>query len=190
MSQTGRALLTATLTTVVALMTLTLASFDGFREFGVACALGVAVCLMAAVLVIPPMVGASERMRPSRRPQRAVSERAGVRWGLRVCRGSALVLVALGLLGVARSDQIQFEYDFGNLEAPKDPDRIKYGSALGRTRSSAPALMLGRDEAQMREVHAELSRRLRSNDPQLRGFTTIASGLPSAEQQRRRTGRC
>lgn len=187
-SRTGRALLTATVTTVVSLGLLGFASFDGFREFGIACGLGVAVCLATAVLLIPPLVGASELVRPTPLPP-PLPERSGSGSGegwLAACRVGAVALLALSLIGFADYRAVQFEYDFGNLEAPRDPDRIKYGSALGRERSSAPAVILGRDEAQMREVHAELSSRLRADDPLLRGFTTIATAVPSAEDQAQR----
>ena len=185
-SRTGRALVTATVTTVASLLMLSFASFDGFREFGVACGLGVAICLITSILVIPPLVGASEKVMASRPPASAGGARSTATWPLTVARAVAAVLVVAGVAGVVTSDRVAFEYDFGNLEAPRDPDRIKYGSALGRTRSSAPAVMLGADEAQMREVHAHLSERLRNDDPLLRGFTTIATAVPSTADQEAR----
>jgi predicted RND superfamily exporter protein len=187
-SRTGRALVTATVTTVASLLMLLFASFDGFREFGVACGIGVAICLASAVLVIPPLVGASEKLWPLARPGGAASGTASPErpWILTTTRvvGAAVVLFAIA--GIVGADKVQFEYDFGNLSAPRDPDKIRYGAALGQARSSAPAVMLGRDEAQMREVHAELSRRLRSGDPLLRGFTTIVTAVPSEQEQEQR----
>ena len=186
-SRTGRALLTATVTTVVALLMLSFASFDGFQEFGIACATGVATCLFSAVLGIPPLVAASERVKASK--ERAKSE-AGSPTGssrlLNALRVGAAVVVLAAVGGAIGAENVQFEYDFGNLSAPRDPDRIRYGSALGRARSSAPAILLAADESQMREVHAELSDRLREGDPLLRGFTTIATAVPDAAEQERR----
>jgi hypothetical protein len=186
-SRTGRALLTATVTTVVALLMLSFASFDGFQEFGIACATGVATCLLSAVLGIPPLVAASERIRASKeRPAADGSSGSGPSWLLNALRVGAVVVVLAAGVGVVGGNKVEFEYDFGNLSAPKDPDRIRYGSALGRARSSAPAILLAADEAQMREVHAELSRRMREGDPLLRGFTTIATAVPDAAEQERR----
>ena len=186
-SRTGRALLTATVTTVVALLMLSFASFDGFQEFGVACASGVATCLLSAVLGIPPLVAASERVAASSPKVAGGAGESGSRSTLLwVLRAGAALIVAAAVIGAVGSPSVEFEYDFGNLSAPQDPDRIRYGSALGRAKSSAPAILLGRDEAQMREVHAELSRRLRSGDTLLRGFTTIATAVPDTAEQERR----
>ena len=186
-SRTGRALLTATVTTVVALLMLSFASFDGFREFGIACATGVATCLFSAVLGIPPLVAASEQLKASKeKPPAPEGSNSGPPWLLNALRVGAAVVVLAALAGAAGGSDVQFEYDFGNLTAPKAPDRIRYGSALGRARSSSPAILLATDEAQMREVHAELSSRLRAGDALLRGFTTIATAVPDAAEQERR----
>ncbi len=182
--KTGRALLTATLTTVVSLGTLTLASFDGFREFGVACGLGVAVCLVASVLVIPPLVSASERVWASRDEGPSRAGAAGGAWVLTASRVGSLLVLAVVMFGALNARSVEFEYDFRNLSAPREEGRIRYGAALGRNRSSAPAVVLGRDSDQMREVHAELRRRLREGDPYLKGFTTIATAVPGDQAAR------
>ena len=185
-SRTGRALVTATATTTVSLLMLNFASFDGFREFGIACAMGVVLCLVSAILIIPPLVAASERVKPSKPPVPGLTPSEGPPWLLTACRVGAVIVLLVGALGVLRSNQVAFEYDFGNLSTPADPNRVRYGAALGPASSSAPAVMLGADEAQMREVHALLSQRFRDGDPLIRGFATIVTLLPSAEQQAER----
>lgn len=182
-TRTGRALLTATVTTVVSLLMLQMAHFDGFKEFGLACGLGVAICLLAAILVLPPVLGATERVWPSKRAQQRSNIQGAValpRWFLPL----AGVALACAVGGAVLLPKVEFEYNFSNLEAPPDESRIRYGSALGRNRSSTPALMLGASEAQMREVHAVLRARLEAGDPLLRGFTTIASILPDDQPAR------
>ncbi len=179
-ARTGRALLTATVTTIVSLLTLTLASFDGFREFGVACGLGVGVSLLASVLIIPPLVAASEKTWKSREV-RAVGDGAidrGSSLPTTAARFGSVLVVIASLVGVVIAGSVEFEYNFQNLEGPRDPDRISYGAALGANRSSAPAVMLGESQQQMREVHEELRARLRSGAPLLRGFTTISTAVP------------
>lgn len=185
-TRTGRALVSATVTTVVALLTLTLAHFDGFVEFGVACGIGIALCLIATLVVTPPLIAAFERLRAT--PRRQQTQRDGNVWIRRVpisaIRIAGVVVIALSLGGLAVASKARFEYNFRNLEAPRDPNRIAYGSALGQGRSSSPAVILGESEAQMREVHAELSRRLREGDPLIRGFSTVESLLPGGQQER------
>jgi predicted RND superfamily exporter protein len=184
-TRTGRALLTATVTTVVSLLTLLAASFDGFREFGVACGAGVALCLLATVVVMPPLVGLSEKVWPQKRPENTgVRTVTGPAWLIPAVRIASLVVLVACAMGVAKSGDVAFEYNFRNLEAPRPTDRIAYGSALGRNRSSSPAIILGQDEAQMREVHAELRERLENGDPLLRGFQTIESLVPSDQEAR------
>ena len=104
--------------------------------------------------------------------------------GVAVAGAVALTLLLAAGIGLARSGDVQFEYDFSQLEAPKPADRIAYGSALGRNRSSSPAIILGADEAQMREVHAELRSRLEAGDPLLRGYQTIESLVPGDQDER------
>jgi len=183
-TRTGRALLTATVTTVVSLLMLLFARFDGFREFGIACAAGVAICLLTAVLVAPPLVGAAERIWPTKRGRRATAARPQGGPSVALITGLSVVVAIIAALGFMNTSNVEFEYDFSNLEAPRDEGRIAYGAALGRHRSSAPAVMLGSSQAQMREVHAVLRERLRNDDPLIRGFYTIESVLPGDQEER------
>ncbi len=184
LTRTGRGLVSATLTTVAALLTLLVASVDGFREFGVACGLGVAICLVSTMSLVPPLVGAAEKIWPLRRKATRVTTVVERRGLIRAVRIGAIAMLALVVLGFAEARMVEFEYDFGNLEAPREGGRIAYGSALGRNRSSAPAIILGRDEEQIREVHMELRRRFAEGDPLLRGYTTIETLVPADQSAR------
>lgn len=185
LTKTGRALVSATATTIAALLALLLASFDGFREFGVACAAGVALCLVAAVVVIPPLVGAFERLSPlKRRPASAATATRTAPWVLSVVRVGAVVTGVVVALGAATLNRVAFEYDFSNLEAPKTGSGIAYGAALGRNRSSAPSVLLGQSEAQMRAAHMVLRERFRNHDRLLRGYITIETLVPADQAAR------
>lgn len=183
-SSTGRALLTATMTTVVALLMLLFARFDGFREFGVVCASGVAICFVSTVILLPPLVGAAEAVRPLPRPVGAeVGPAAGQPLARAVRRSLWLMLPLLAIMGW-QATRTEFEYDFANLRGPTTGQTIPYGSAIGGRRGSAPVIILGRDETQMREVHGVLRERL-GEDPMLRSFTTIETLVPSDQDARR-----
>jgi predicted RND superfamily exporter protein len=177
--KTGRALISAWLTTVVALAMLIFAHFEGFREFGVVCTLGITVCLGTTFLIIPPLIGATERVsRAKRRPPAPDSAlpSARSRWLLRL---SSAVFLLLALWGAYASREVGFEYNLRKLESSKPTQGIKYGAALGSGKSSTPGVILGNSEAQMREVHKELRSRLRAGDPRLTSFLTVETFLPS-----------
>lgn len=177
--KTGRALVSAWLTTVVALAMLIFAHFEGFREFGVVCTLGVTVCLGTTFLIIPPLIGATERVSVAkRRPPAAESEMptGKSRWLLRL---SSAVFLLLALWGGYASREVGFEYNLRKLEGSKPTQGIKYGAALGSGKSSTPAVILGQSEEQMREVHRTLRSRLRAGDPRLTSFLTVETFLPS-----------
>ena len=183
---TGRALLSATVTTVAALLTLTLANFDGFNEFGIACAVGVALCLVATVVVAPPLLAAVETVMPMKRPAHlAASEgQASGRGLMRVLMGITVVVVGYAAWSATVVKDAEFEHNFRNLEAPETREKTGYSRALGRNRSSAPAIILGSSEAQMREVHRQLRERFEQGDEMLRGFQTIESIVPGDQDAR------
>lgn len=179
----GRALFAAAITTVGALLTLLGAHFKGFFEFGIIASAGIVLCAIAAVGVIPPLVfwfaPPADRLKPWDVPAswRPVNEG---RTAGRLFAVSMLVTAALALF-VPRA---QFENDFRNLRGSGTGATIGYGSAIGRDRTSSPAVILGDSPEQMRRVHKELQRRLTvERDPMLKSFVTVATFLPSPEDQ-------
>jgi len=183
---TGRALLSATITTVAALLTLTLAHFDGFNEFGIACAVGVALCLLSTVIVAPPLIALVESIKPMKRPAHLVGSdaRATGRGLMRVLVGLTVVVLGYTAWSATVVSNAEFEHDFRNLEAPESREKTGYSRALGRNRSSAPAIILGDSEEQMREVHRQLRERFEAGDEMLRGFQTIESIVPGDQDAR------
>jgi uncharacterized protein len=185
-TSTGRSLISATATTVVALLTLLLASFDGFQEFGVACGAGVTICLATTLLIVPVLVGLTEAIWPLKRPAivaggtRTSARSPGVEKWMRV---AAVVVVMLAVGSAAVMGSVEFEYDFNNLRAPSTGRTINYNSAIGSRRGSTPVVILGENETQMREVHAFLRERLGTDD-QLKSFRTIETLVPSDQAAR------
>ena len=185
-TSTGRSLVSATATTVVALLTLLLASFDGFQEFGVACGAGVSICLVTTLLIVPVLVGLTEAVWPLKRPVQgdgatSIGARSpGLERGIRV---ASVGVILLAVASAAMMGKVEFEYDFGNLRAPSEGRLINYNSAIGSRRGSTPVVILGENEAQMREVHAYLRERLGTDD-QLKSFRTIETLVPSDQDAR------
>lgn len=192
LTHAGRALLTAMATTVAALSIMALSSFDGFREFGIACAIGVLTCLAATVTILPVMIGVGERIRPLKRnPKRGTLRHADgarapertsvVRRGARI---AAMVVLVGVVIGTVMAPQVGFEYNFRNLSGPGTGRTISYSGAIGGNRSSAPAVILGESEEQMREVHAYLRQKMREGEERINGFVTIATFLPEDQEAR------
>lgn len=190
LTHAGRALLTAMATTVAALGVMALSHFHGFREFGLACALGVLTCLTATVTVLPVMVGVSERIRSlPRNPKRATAQYAGsgeesrLRFRMRH-RMVAMAVLVLAVAGAFLVPSAAFEYNFRNLSGPSNSAGISYGAALGGNRSSAPAVVLGTSQEQMREVHYYLREQMRGGDERISGFVTVETFLPEDQEAR------
>lgn len=192
LTRAGRALLTAMATTVAALGVMAFSSFDGFREFGIACAIGVLTCLAATGSILPVMIGVSERISALKRnPQRGTLRLSDTqqnphrtRLMHRLMRVAAIV-AALGVaLGVVFTPDVEFEYNFRNLSGPGTGATISYSAAMGGNRSSAPAVILGNSEDQMREVHDYLRQEMREGDERIKGFVTIATFLPEDQEAR------
>jgi predicted RND superfamily exporter protein len=196
LDDTGRALLAAAATSTVALLTLHVGHFEGFKEFGTVAAYGLLFCAATAMLLYAPLVAVAERLRPLRMPSSPASRfaapaRPAKGPASQSWRRAALVLfvgvmVVTAVLGYAARDAA-FEYDFRNLRAPKSGLGIPYGGAVGRNASTTPAVLLGESEAQMRKVDALLRSRLgETGDGSLKSFITIATFLPSPEVQQAR----
>ncbi len=161
---TGRSMVSAALTTIVALLTLLVASFQGFVEFGVIAGYGIALCLLSAMLVMPSCIFALEKIKATKRregfhqgevPLTPVPQR-------KLIRTLALVLMMVGLTGSVLAainwDKASFEHDFRNLRTTKSSAKISYGRAIGRGKSTTPSMILGKSPEQMRRVHASLSK--------------------------------
>lgn len=183
---TGRALLSATVTTVASLLTLTLAHFDGFNEFGIAAALGIGLCLLATVVVAPPLLALIEKVRPMKRPKPRPQGAEHGRGGplMRVLSFATIGVLAFAGWSAMNVKNAEFEHNFRNLESPPRGGGIGYGAALGRNRTSAPGIILGDSEDQMREVHRQLRERFIEGDDMLRGFHTIESLVPGDQEAR------
>ncbi len=131
-----RPLSSTMLTTVGSLAVLSAAEFKAFREFGIISAIGVALCFIAALVLVPALdnlVGPLRKIAIRERGRSIglhVAPKA-VRWvrGVRV----ALILACLGV-GFVGAPKLAFEKDTRALRAASDASKqkINYGSTGGR----------------------------------------------------------
>ncbi len=193
-AHTGRAMLSAALTTIVALLTLLTAHFQGFVEFGVIASYGIALCLVAAVFVMPPAIFAMERVRATARPSEAgVGGNLPLSMaGLRKARMVGVVFIVLGLVGAAYAvmnwEKASFEHDFRNLRGKGASAGISYGAAVGRKKDTSPAIILGDSPEQMREVHELLAAKMVQTEggkgSYLKSFITLQTYVPPEQDKR------
>jgi hypothetical protein len=132
---------------------------------------------------MPPTLFALERIWASKRrknahqgvlPETPPSQR-------RAIRAVALALMVIGLSGSALAafhwDEVSFEHDFRRLRSKKTKNKVKYGKAVGKGKSTTPSMLLGDDPEQMRQVHAYLTGLAQQNrDARLREAAALESG--------------
>ncbi len=204
MTTTGRALLASAATSIIAMLSLQMGHFEGFREFGVVVSLGIFFALIASWIVTPPLFFLAVRgtawlgRHVSRAPTRWAVRRLlpsgahGARLlprlnvtprAMKVLAASAAVLT----VAVSFAPPVDFENDFRNLRGPSTGAGISYGRAVGAGQNTSPAVILGQSEAQMRAVHEGLAARYGvPADSMLHGFMTIQSFVPRPALQRER----
>ena len=190
---TGRAMLSAALTTIAALLTLLAAHFRGFVEFGVIASYGIGLCLLAVILVMPALVLALEKLWKTSRPDVLVKPPAAfTARDLRRARVFAIALIVAGLLGatfaVLNRDDARFEHDFRNLRGKKIVSGIGYGAAVGKGKSTSPSLILGDSVDHMRQVHDVLSVKFNETGggkgSYLKSFVTVQTYVPPDQDGR------
>jgi predicted RND superfamily exporter protein len=124
------------LTTVGSLAVLSLAEFQAFREFGVIAAIGVTICFIAALFMVPAidsLLGPLRRA-PKPRPPSRPGLQVPRKWlrPLQVARG--ILIAGLAVLGLVGTPKVAFEKDTRELSNPSDANKqkIDYGSSSGR----------------------------------------------------------
>lgn len=176
------AMLTSALTTAAALLTLSAAHNRGFREFGVIGAVGVILCLLAALLVIPPLWGVLEKLRRESKPLPIPSDQWMARRGVLI---ALLIALAFSAAFGWRAPSLSFEYDLSNLRAPRDEsDRIAHGSANRLGGSTSPAALLGDNEEELRRAHRLLTKRRDEGDERIRSVITIETFIPPDQEEK------
>ncbi len=160
--EAGPGMFTAAITTMAALLTLAAAHFRAFNEFGYIAAAGVLLCLVAALVVMPPVIAILDRIRTERFPapkegatRKLTAQR--IRWLAATAGGLALIITAVLAW---RAPSVAFEYDFKKLRGKGSAKTgIAYGEAMRGSSGSAPMVLMADSAAHIRLAHKELNRR-------------------------------
>jgi len=187
--KSGNGIITGSLTTACAFLTLTVSQTAGMREFGIVAGSGVVFCMLAAILVLPAMLSLRDRILVKIRKDKyrvrspkfvflgQVTE-AISRKPLWVLSG-ALLLTALLLYSALN---ITFDYNILNLE-PVGLTSLKLQHELENEFDVTP------DFALITASSVEEARRITEEAKELKMIgmvTSISEYVPSEEQQRER----
>ncbi len=186
-----RPMLLAALTTVAGLLTLLVADFRGFYEFGVIASAGILFSIASALLGLPVLIsilgGLPENRTRSLLPASWSDQKIGL-FTNRMAKG----LVVLSLLLLPFLYFAEFEHNMRNLRADTKQDKkgsgIHTSVALSSNRkSSQPVAVFGDDKKELKALHDSLSYRLNvEKDPYLRSFLTLYTFVPDEDEQEER----
>jgi uncharacterized protein len=160
--EAGPGMFTAAVTTMAALLTLVAAHFRAFNEFGYIAAMGLLLCLLAALLVMPPVIAVLERLRAERfpAPKERTPSKASVKRTRRLAMAGGGVALIITAVLAWRAPSIAFEYDFKELRGKGAAKTgIAYDSAMRGSSGTAPMVLLADSESHIRLAHKELLRR-------------------------------
>lgn len=156
---TGQGIAVSALTTASALFVLQIADFRGFSEFGLIGGMGILFALVSMLVVLPALLSIAERV--GALDLRFRGEASAYEADSRFPFARTIVLVCVGLTvaaGASVSD-VQFEYNFSNLE-PEYDEYYRRAEALepvfGQNERRNPAYILLDNPGDVRSVSTAL----------------------------------
>jgi uncharacterized protein len=182
----------AALTTVAGLLTLLIADFKGFYEFGVIAGAGVVLSVCGAVFGLPVLILLAKGL-----PKVHKADLIPSTWDdaqtTKVIHKSALVLTGILFVGILFIPFAEFEHDFRNLRPAKkekvsNQPVVHHGVAMETTRKSAqPAAVMGDTQEELDKLYDSLMYRMhQEKDPMLQSFLTLKTFVPPEDAQEER----
>ncbi len=181
----------AALTTVAGMLTLLIAEFSGFYEFGVITATGIALSFATAIFGLPVLIlifgGLKKKKSTSMFPKHWDDKKVYA-----FVRKAAFTAIILTIIFAFFAPYAQFENDFRNLRPKKKKvtentgkPKFKYGDAMSSKRkSSQPAAVLGDSREDLDRLYDSLMvRKNIEKDPYLKSFLTLKTFVPEESEQ-------
>lgn len=178
-------------TTVAAFLTLLVAHFRGFYEFGVVASFGVMFSMLSAMLVLPVIIFCVGGVPPAKNSSflpAAWSEAKIFQFFKRL----AIIGIVLGIASIFFMPHVDFEHNLKNLRRESTEVKSQQGISTSVTissnrKSSTPAAVMGSSKEQLDKLYDTLMIRLhKEKDPTLRSFLTLKTFVPSQEDQEKR----
>ncbi len=180
----ARAFVTAGLTTSTAFLSLTLADFKGFYEFGLIAGVGVLFSLLSMTAVMPTFLMMFDKLMPNRDlskatilPTAGTARTSWTKWAL-------FAGIAAAVVGTVTLPRIEFEYDFTNLRS-QIPESMEVKKKLKTIfkESNSPAVVLVESDEELLEVQAFVEEKIASDTtPTIDKFKSIYTALPSDQE--------
>ncbi len=193
--QSGAASLLASSTTIGAFLALTLADFKGLSQFGLIAAMGVALCLLAVMLVLPAVAFAWERVTPLRLMGYTVD--VAVKEGQQRARPfplagrAALIGCLVGLAGLALAPRLSLELNFNKLgERPAPPKPQVKGEPdyrdiqYGTTQATSPTVILARTSEEASDLFDQLEELKREPNSRISSVQSLYSLVPKQQEEK------
>lgn len=194
-THSGAASLLALSTTVASFLALTLADFKGLSQFGGVAAMGVTLCLLAVMAVLPAVAFAWERAAPLRLLGYRVD--VDVKDGLKRARPfplggrAALVACAAGVAGLALTPRVELELNFNNLgerpapaaaraEGDVDYKELQYGT----TKATSPTVILARSAAEAADLVEQLEALRQQEGSHISSVQALSSLVPTQQAEK------
>ncbi|MGL1902752.1 MAG: MMPL family transporter [Fibrobacterales bacterium] len=181
----------AALTTVAGMLTLLIAEFNGFYEFGVITATGIALSFITAILGLPVLVMTFGGLN-KRKPTSFFPSHWGDSQVAAFMKKAAITVIILTAVLAIFIPYAEFENDFRNLRPKKSTEKVeeskprfRYGDAMSSKRkSSQPAAVLGDSREDLDRLYDTLMvRKNISKDPYLKSFLTLKTFVPEEGEQ-------
>lgn len=171
-------------TTVISLLTLKSASFQSFQSFGVLSAIGVFLCFISSVVLMPLLV-------PEQISSRVGNAPHSVSFQPWITRALFAGILCLSVLGFA---QIEFENDLRNLRSKPhqgDNANIHYHSAISDHRGSISTVMWAEDPRDLRRAieHLKMAQHQACVGQEkcqhwLRDIVALSTSMPTAQEKK------
>lgn len=180
----------AALTTIAGLLSLLIAKFVGFYEFGVISAVGIFFSFVSAMLAMPVFIFVAGGLPP--KPQNTFFPKAWDDNRIKAFfRHGAAIAIVFTVAIAFFLPNLEFEYNFKNLRRPPKEDvetvkkSISTGNALASNRkSSTPAAVMATRPELLDSLYDTLMVRMhQEHDSSLRSFLTLKTFLPSEADQ-------
>ena len=183
---TGRALLTAALTTGVAFFSLMLADFRAFYEFGFIAGAGILLSLVAMLLVAPGFICIGARLGLLRNRKRRVHPMLHYTGTFPLARTILILAALFSVFSVFVLPRIHLEYDFSKLRSNL-PDSVAVKKKLSPIfkESNSPAIVLVDRPEDLRELEATINEKIKTDPtPTIDKIRTIYTMLPRHQEEK------
>ena len=180
---TGQGIAVSALTTASALFVLQLADFRGFSEFGLIGGMGILFALTAMLVVLPALLSIAERIGALDLRFRGEASVHDVDTRFPFARTVVVVCLGLSVSAAVATPDVEFEYNFSNLE-PEYDEYYRRAEALepvfGQSERRNPAYILLDSPGDVRTV-SEALKTLAEEDSLILAVESLQERFPTDE---------